>query len=88
MDSKLLRQILSESANEFRKTARVLEEDLGWTIPVYVFDLDYNTNVLLDRYHQSVALRDMVIAVGTKNRQIVSGYRLIAAMVILYSQRR
>lgn len=43
-------------------------------LPVYVFDLDYNTLLLLDRYHQSVAFRDMVIAVRTKTTQTVSDY--------------
>ncbi|KAF7819680.1 Transmembrane protein [Senna tora] len=74
LDSKRLHQILSDSAEEFRKAARVPEEEFGRVIPVYVFDLDYNTLVLLDRFHQSVAFKDMVIAVRTKNTQTVSDY--------------
>ncbi|KAJ8775177.1 hypothetical protein K2173_020181 [Erythroxylum novogranatense] len=74
LDSKRLHQILSESAEEFRRMAGVPEEDFGRVLPVYVFDLDYNTLLLLDRYHQSVAFRDMVIAVRTKTTQTVSDY--------------
>ncbi|GAV70258.1 hypothetical protein CFOL_v3_13756, partial [Cephalotus follicularis] len=74
LDSKKLHQILSDSAEEFRRVAGVPEEELGRVLPVYVFDLDYNTQLLLDRYHQSVAFRDMVIAVRTKNTQTVSDY--------------
>ncbi|XP_057969081.1 uncharacterized protein LOC131158316 [Malania oleifera] len=74
LDSKRLHQILSDSADEFRKLAGFPEEDFGRVLPVYVFDLDYNTLLLLDRYHQSVAFKDMVIAVRTKNTQTVSDY--------------
>ncbi|KAG8637926.1 uncharacterized protein LOC110628358 [Manihot esculenta] len=74
VDSKRLHQILSDSAEEFRRMAGVPEEDFGRVLPVYVFDLDYNTLLLLDRYHQSVAFRDMVIAVRTKTTQTVSDY--------------
>ncbi|KAK9272899.1 hypothetical protein L1049_003278 [Liquidambar formosana] len=74
LDSKRLHQILLESAEEFRKVAGFPEEEFGRVLPVYVFDLDYNTLLLLDRYHQSVAFKDMVIAVRTKNTQTVSDY--------------
>uniref|UniRef100_A0A2P2Q355 Uncharacterized protein MANES_12G108800 n=1 Tax=Rhizophora mucronata TaxID=61149 RepID=A0A2P2Q355_RHIMU len=74
LDSKRLHQILSESADEFRRMAGIPEEDVGRVLPVYVFDLDYNSLLLLDRYHQSVAFRDMVIAVRTKATQTVSDY--------------
>ncbi|XVF16548.1 hypothetical protein REPUB_Repub10bG0041500 [Reevesia pubescens] len=75
LDSKRLHQILSDSAEEFRRVAGLPEEEFGSRIlPVYVFDLDYNTILLLDRYHQSVAFRDMVIAVRTKTAQTVSDY--------------
>ncbi|XP_065878519.1 uncharacterized protein [Euphorbia lathyris] len=74
VDSKRLHQILSDSADEFRRIAGIPEEDYGRVLPVYVFDLDYNTLLLLDRYHQSVAFRDMVIAVRTKTTQTVSDY--------------
>ncbi|KAL6994247.1 hypothetical protein U1Q18_012354 [Sarracenia purpurea var. burkii] len=74
LDSKRLHQILSESADEFRKLAGFPEEDNGRVLPVYVFDLDYNSILLLDRYHQSVAFKDMVVSVRTKNTQTVSDY--------------
>ncbi|KAI8028804.1 hypothetical protein LOK49_LG01G03842 [Camellia lanceoleosa] len=74
LDSKRLHQILSESADEFRRLAGFPEEDFGRVLPVYVFDLDFNTILLLDRYHQSVAFKDMVVAVRTKNTQTVSDY--------------
>ncbi|KAE8021644.1 hypothetical protein FH972_007517 [Carpinus fangiana] len=74
LDSKRLHQILTDSADEFRRVAGIPEEEFGRVLPVYVFDLDYNMLLLLDRYHQSVAFKDMVIAVRTKNTQTVSDY--------------
>uniref|UniRef100_A0A6M2EYV8 DUF7906 domain-containing protein n=1 Tax=Populus davidiana TaxID=266767 RepID=A0A6M2EYV8_9ROSI len=74
LDSKRLHQILSDSAEEFRRIAGIPEEDFSRVLPVYVFDLDYNMMLMLDRYHQSVAFRDMVIAVRTKTTQTVSDY--------------
>ena len=74
LDSKRLHRILSDSAEEFRRVAAVHEEDFGRVLPVYVFDLDVHSILLLDRYHQSVAFKDMVIAVRTKNTQTVSDY--------------
>lgn len=75
LDSKRLHQILLDSVAEFRKVAGFPEdEDFARVLPVYVFDLDYNSLLLLDRYHQSVAFKDMVIAVRTKNTQTVSDY--------------
>ncbi|XP_058228129.1 uncharacterized protein LOC131336355 [Rhododendron vialii] len=74
LDSKRLHHVLSESAEEFRRAARLPEEDFGRVLPVYVFDLDYNSILLLDRYHQSVSFKDMVIAVRTKSTQTVSDY--------------
>ncbi|KAK1298267.1 hypothetical protein QJS10_CPB14g01376 [Acorus calamus] len=47
---------------------------LGRTLPVYVFDVDFDRMLLLDRYHQAVAFRDMVVAVRTKSVQTVSDY--------------
>ncbi|KAK6928296.1 hypothetical protein RJ641_006887 [Dillenia turbinata] len=74
LDSKRLHQILSDSADEFRRVAGLPEDNFGRVLPVYVFDLDYNSQLLLDRYHQSVAFRDMVVAVRTKSTQTVSDY--------------
>lgn len=74
LDSKRLHHVLLESAEEFRRAAGLPEEDFGRVLPVYVFDLDYNSILLLDRYHQSVSFKDMVIAVRTKSTQTVSDY--------------
>lgn len=75
LDSKRLHQTLSESSEEFRRLAGLPEEDFSSRVlPVFVFDLDVSTILLLDRYHQSVAFKDMVIAVRTKNTQTVSDY--------------
>ncbi|KAL5724995.1 hypothetical protein ACHQM5_008192 [Ranunculus cassubicifolius] len=75
LDSKRLHQILSDAEDEIKKAAGVLEEDdFGRVLPVYVFDLDNNKLMLLDRFHQSVAFKDMVIAARTKSMQTVSDY--------------
>ncbi|KAG9159883.1 hypothetical protein Leryth_005642 [Lithospermum erythrorhizon] len=74
LDSKRLHQTLKDSVDEFRRVAVLPEEDLARVLPVFVFDLDANSILLLDRYHQSVAFKDMVIAVRTKNSQTVSDY--------------
>ncbi|GMH27032.1 hypothetical protein Nepgr_028875 [Nepenthes gracilis] len=75
VDSKRLHQILSDSAEDFKRLAGFSEDDdYGRVLPVYVFDLDYSMLLLLDRYHQSVAFKDMVIAIRTKNTQTVSDY--------------
>ncbi|KAI3974180.1 hypothetical protein MKX01_033431 [Papaver californicum] len=75
LDSKRLHQILSDSVDELRKAAGIPEEDYSsHVLPVYVFDLEYNRLMMLDRYHQSIAFKDMVIAVRTKNTQTVSDY--------------
>ncbi|KAK6155121.1 hypothetical protein DH2020_009369 [Rehmannia glutinosa] len=74
LDSKHLHQTILESVDEFRRAGKLPEEEIGRVLPVYVFDLDVTTILLLDRYHQSVAFKDMVIAVRTKSTQTVSDY--------------
>lgn len=74
LDSKRLHQTILESVDEFRRVGKLPEEEFGRVLPVYIFDLDVNTILLLDRYHQSVAFKDMVIAVRTKSTQTVSDY--------------
>lgn len=74
LDSKRLHQTISGSTEEFRKVAGLPEEDFGRVLPVYVFDLDMHAILLLDRYHQSVSFKDMVIAVRTRSTQTVSDY--------------
>nr|XP_043634557.1 uncharacterized protein LOC122605668 [Erigeron canadensis] len=74
LDSKRIHQTLSESQDEIRRLAKLPEDDFGRVLPVYIFDLEVNSILLLDRYHQSVAFKDMVISVRTKNTQTVSDY--------------
>ncbi|XP_068651290.1 uncharacterized protein [Aristolochia californica] len=74
LDSKRLHQILSDSTDELRRSVGIEEEEFGRVIPVYVFDLDSDRLLLLDRYHQAVAFKDMVIAVRTRSSQTVSDY--------------
>ena len=35
-----------------------VDDDFDRILLVYLFDLDYNNHLLLDRYHQSVAFKD------------------------------
>lgn len=74
MDSKSLRHILSSSIDEIHKAAGIDDETFDKVLPVYVFDLDYDKLLLLDRFHQAVAFKDMVVAVRTKVSQTVSDY--------------
>ncbi|KAL9262979.1 hypothetical protein AKJ16_DCAP13669 [Drosera capensis] len=71
VDSKVLHRVLSDSSEVIKKLAGVKEEedDFGRVLPVYVFNLDQSTLLLLDRYHQSVAFKDMVIAIRMRNTQ-------------------
>lgn len=87
LDSKRLHQILSDNGDEMRKIAGIPEEeDLGRVVPVYVFDLDYTSLLMLDRYHQSVAFKDMVIAVRTRNTQTVSDYSCNGRHVFVHTR--
>uniref|UniRef100_A0A1D1Z3A7 Protein CrcB n=1 Tax=Anthurium amnicola TaxID=1678845 RepID=A0A1D1Z3A7_9ARAE len=74
LDSKRLHQVLVDSVAEIQRLAKMTDEEVGRILPVYVFDLDYDKLLLLDRYHQAVAFRDMVIAVRTRSVQTVSDY--------------
>ena len=74
LDSKRLHQVLFDSAEEIQRTVKISDEEIGRVLPVFVFDLDYDKLLLLDRYHQAVAFRDMVIAVRTRSLQTVSDY--------------
>ncbi|BAF19863.2 Os06g0584200 [Oryza sativa Japonica Group] len=75
LDSKRMRQVLSDSLEELHKVAGVHDnDDYDKVVPVFVFDLDYDKLLLLDRYHQAVAFRDMVISVRTRSSQTVSDY--------------
>ncbi|CAL9138600.1 unnamed protein product [Musa acuminata var. zebrina] len=75
LDSKRMHQILSDSVEEVRRAAAIPEEEeYGKVLPVYVFDLEYDKLLLLDRYHQAIAFRNMVIGVRTRSSQTVSDY--------------
>lgn len=75
LDSKRLRQVLSDSSDEIHRLAGVHENyEHDKVVPVYVFDLDYDKLLPLDRYHQAVAFGDMVVAVRTRSSQTVSDY--------------
>ncbi|WOK93899.1 hypothetical protein Cni_G02600 [Canna indica] len=75
LDSKRLHQILSDSVEEVHRTVKIPEEDdYPRVLPVYIFDLDHDKLLLLDRYHQAIAFRNMVIAVRTRSSQTVSDY--------------
>ncbi|GJN40678.1 hypothetical protein PR202_gb29937 [Eleusine coracana subsp. coracana] len=70
LDSKRLRQVLSDSSHEMHRVAGVRDNDeYDKVVPVFVFDLDYDRHLLLDRHHQAVAFGDMVIAVRTRSSQ-------------------
>uniref|UniRef100_A0A453SBW0 DUF7906 domain-containing protein n=1 Tax=Aegilops tauschii subsp. strangulata TaxID=200361 RepID=A0A453SBW0_AEGTS len=75
LDSKRMRQVLSDSSDEMHHVAGIHDDDEhDKVVPVYVFDLDFDKLLLLDRYHQAVAFRDMVVAVRTRSSQTVSDY--------------
>lgn len=75
LDSKRMRQVLSDSSDEMHRVAGIHDDDEhDKVVPVYVFDLDFDKLLLLDRYHQAVAFRDMVVAVRTRSSQTVSDY--------------
>ncbi|CAA7051939.1 unnamed protein product [Microthlaspi erraticum] len=87
LDSKHMHRTLTESAEELRRAAGIHEEDdFARVLPVYVFDLDINTPLLIDRYHQSVAFRDMVIAVRTRGTQTVSDYTCNGRHVFVHTR--
>jgi hypothetical protein len=75
LDSKRLRQVLSDSSDEMHRVAGVRDTDEhDKVVPVFVFDLDHDRLLPLDRHHLAVAFRDMVIAVRTRSSQTVSDY--------------
>ncbi|KAL1200841.1 hypothetical protein V5N11_022331 [Cardamine amara subsp. amara] len=87
LDSKHMHRTLTDSAEELRRVVgNVEEEGFARVLPVYVFDLDINTPLLLDRFHQSVAFRDMVIAVRTRGTQTVSDYTCNGRHVFVHTR--
>ncbi|KAH7447215.1 hypothetical protein KP509_01G097300 [Ceratopteris richardii] len=86
LDSKQLHWALRHSKHELFTKAGITSS-ASRVVPVYVFDLDQDRQLLLDRYHQSIAYRDMVIAVRTKASQGVSDYTCNGRHVILQSRQ-
>lgn len=74
LDSKQLSKVLAGSMAEIHRAMGITGDVYGKVLPVFVFDLDNDKIILLDRFHQAVAFRDMVIAVRTRNVQTVSDY--------------
>ncbi|KAL0906110.1 hypothetical protein M5K25_024575 [Dendrobium thyrsiflorum] len=74
LDSKHLSKLLRGSLAEIHRAAGITDDVYGKVLPVFVFDLDYDKIIFLDRFHQAVAFRDMVIVVRSRNPQTVSDY--------------
>jgi hypothetical protein len=75
LDSKRLRQVLLDSSDEIHRVAGIRDSDEHYkVVPVFVFDLDQDRLLPLDRHHQAVAFGDMMIAVRTRSSQTVSDY--------------
>jgi len=75
LDSKTLHHFLSDFGNELAEHAGIKHPGATTrVIPVYVWDLDSERQLLLDRFHQVMPFRDMVIAVRTAMKQAVIEY--------------
>lgn len=87
LDSKQLHWQLRHSKHELFTKAGIAQSVSGRVVPVFVFDLDQERHLLLDRYHQAIAFRDMVIAVRTKSAQGVTDYTCNGRHVLLQSRQ-
>jgi hypothetical protein len=76
LDSKELHSFLSQFGEELAQEGglRRPESHATRVLPVYVWDLDTDRQLLLDRFHQVMPFRDMVIAVRTVVAQAVIEY--------------
>ncbi|KAL2613662.1 hypothetical protein R1flu_025354 [Riccia fluitans] len=74
LDSKHLHEFLSEFGSELEEKMGIESEPSAHVLPVYVLDVDSDRQLLLDRYHQVIPFRDMVIAVRSKAGQVVTEY--------------
>lgn len=74
LDSKQLHGALRHARHDLFTKAGVAHSSSSRVIPVYIFDLDQDRQLLLDRYHQAMAFRDMVVAVRTRLSQGTSDY--------------
>lgn len=87
LDSKQLHWALRHSRHELLTKVGISHSSVARVLPVYIFDLDYDRHLLLDRYHQAIAFRDMVIAVRTRSSQGVSDYTCNGRHVVLQSRQ-
>ncbi|MCO5555226.1 hypothetical protein L7F22_008770 [Adiantum nelumboides] len=87
LDSKQLHWALRHSRHELLIKAGITHSSAARVVPVYVFDLDQDRHLLLDRYHQAIAFRDMVIAVRTRSSHGVSDYTCNGRHVVLQSRQ-
>ncbi|BBN17816.1 hypothetical protein MPTK1_7g17090 [Marchantia polymorpha subsp. ruderalis] len=74
LDSKQLHEFLSEFGAELEEKMQIDAEPSAHVLPVYILDVDSDRQLLLDRYHQVIPFRDMVIAVRSKQAQVVTEY--------------
>ncbi|KAH9323148.1 hypothetical protein KI387_017787, partial [Taxus chinensis] len=75
LDSKTLHQALTLAHDDLVTIAGIASDhDAGKTMPVYVLDLGHDRPLMLDRFHQAIAFRDMVVAVRSRSSQTVSDY--------------
>lgn len=86
LDSKSLHHWLSVSSEDLETMAGITHDQTAKILSVYVFDLDYDRPLMLDRFHQAIAFRDMVVAVRTKSSQAVSDYNCNGRHVITQSR--
>lgn len=83
LDSKALHQSLKQVHDDLATIAGIGPDDTyGKTVPVYVLDLGHDRPLLLDRFHQAIAFRDMVVAVRSRSSQTVSDYNCNGRHVI------
>ncbi|GLJ32059.1 hypothetical protein SUGI_0645510 [Cryptomeria japonica] len=83
LDSKALHQSLKQAHDDLATIAGIGSDDnYGKTLPVYVLDLGHDRPLMLDRFHQAIAFRDMVVAVRSRSSQSVSDYNCNGRHVI------
>eukprot|EP00249_Psilotum_nudum_P015265 c25230_g1_i1 orf=130-2187(+) len=74
LDSKELHFALRHVRQDMAIKAGITHSSSARVVYVYILDLDYDGQLLLDRYHQAVAFKDMVIAVRARSLRSISDY--------------
>ncbi|KAJ7570454.1 hypothetical protein O6H91_01G120500 [Diphasiastrum complanatum] len=74
IDSKQLYYLLTQNQKEIADLAGIDSYGLFRTVPVYVFDLPKERNLLLDRLHQAIAFKDSVIAIRTVGSYMIGDF--------------